>query len=685
MDAEELLDFFSHAPIPGLYVLSSRERRVTVYSQQIRALNLVRALVTTTTHRRLKAGDHIAVVGGGIAGVTAAAAALIVGARVDLYEMKPVLLPLQTGNSTRWLHPRIYDWPLEVAATSSTDLPFLNWDTGTAGDVAEQILRQFEQIHKERKDSYQGILSCTPIGFKSDGSGVRLYQQGKPRRYSLVIAALGFGMERSMERLPFLSYWHNDAHAQYNQPQEENATRSYLISGTGDGGLIDLLRVRIRGFRQDRIVDELFAKNASPKEERYIQELLDGLRSIYEKLFSTKSLSETFLEEEYEQLKGLPGFGLVRDRLRLRSDTSVVLLGRRQTLLGAQTSMLHSFLVCVLREVDDKHRFKYLPGRLSKIERIENGWKVEIKELGSERVLRESVHDEVIIRHGATLPEPKSGLLEEQVKSFLDAREGDQTRNYNRDLTGRSLSNETKVWWQEQLRRAFPRRYDSRANPAAPRADSSQFPLAKGEPWSELLKPPLPITKLFSRTREESREDLVERIERAQRHIRLFSLTGNFYVSKLKSLLKEKASRIPVSIYLMDPYSQARFNRYRIEPETARLSDPETFKQDVLGQYREMLRDHPKRKKKGAGLSIYLYNFPCSFAMEEIDDVCRVMLFGHGMRGTEGPILVFRAGTPIYDYFANQFQWLNQLASRPSLEPWSSRGVRVRAMSVKTL
>jgi hypothetical protein len=53
------------------------------------------------------------------------------------------------------------------------------------------------------------------------------------------------------------------------------------------------------------------------------------------------------------------------------------------------------------------------------------------------------------------------------------------------------------------------------------------------------------------------------------------------------------------------------------------------------------------------------------------------MLYGHGKRGTEGPILVFRAGTPYYEYFTGQIQWLEGLASGRLVEPWEAKGVRV--------
>jgi hypothetical protein len=89
-------------------VLGCFEQRVTLYSQQVRALNLIYALLE---ERVVPPEGCIAVIGAGAAGMTAAAAAAFKGCRVVLLEQQSDLLSLQSGNMTRWLHPHIYDWP----------------------------------------------------------------------------------------------------------------------------------------------------------------------------------------------------------------------------------------------------------------------------------------------------------------------------------------------------------------------------------------------------------------------------------------------------------------------------------------------------------------------------------------------------------------------------------------------
>ncbi len=131
----------------GLYVLGCLERRVTLYSQQVRALNLIYAL----NHLQvISPGGTLLIVGGGVAGLTAAAGAARLGCRVILLEREKELLHLQRNNKKRWVHPHIYDWPAPDSTRSDAGLPLLNWDAEFAGEVATRILDEFEAL-PERK------------------------------------------------------------------------------------------------------------------------------------------------------------------------------------------------------------------------------------------------------------------------------------------------------------------------------------------------------------------------------------------------------------------------------------------------------------------------------------------------------------------------------------------------------
>jgi transcriptional regulator with XRE-family HTH domain len=180
------------------------------------------------------------------------------------------------------------------------------------------------------------------------------------------------------------------------------------------------------------------------------------------------------------------------------------------------------------------------------------------------------------------------------------------------------------------------------------------------------------IIDAYPYTGNDSERDLDERLKAAHERINLFGLTRNYYArDEFLSLLEEKAARIPVHIFVMDPECDSRKDRYRIEPAEAAMEDPQRYIREVLRPLRDVSRRHPR-------LRIYLYNFPCSFAIEEIDDVVRIMLYGHGKRGTQGPILTFSGGTSAHTYFIDQIRWLEHLAEEGNQEPWASKNIQVR-------
>lgn len=193
-----------------------------------------------------------------------------------------------------------------------------------------------------------------------------------------------------------------------------------------------------------------------------------------------------------------------------------------------------------------------------------------------------------------------------------------------------------------------------------------------------------PISGLWPRTSPEVLDDLVSRVSAAHEEVSVFGLSRNFYAKDdMLPLFESKASEIPVTFYVMDPGCESRRDRYRLEPVEAAMEDPARYKREILRPlHAASQRIAPATPS--AGLRIYTYNFPCSFSIEKIDRSCRVMLYGHGKRGTEGPIFVFDDNTPYWDYFAGQMQWLERLAKDPR-EPWTSKGLVVRPLMEEDL
>src|SRR5579863_8312526 len=117
--------------LQGLYLVGSMERGVTIYNQQVRAHNLAWAIRELHRSRAQRLG-RIAIVGGGIAGVTMAACMMCLddSVQIVLFEKSWDLCPFQQGADTRWVHPRIYDWPFAGSRAPSASLPVLNWSEG---------------------------------------------------------------------------------------------------------------------------------------------------------------------------------------------------------------------------------------------------------------------------------------------------------------------------------------------------------------------------------------------------------------------------------------------------------------------------------------------------------------------------------------------------------------------------
>ncbi|RWP18494.1 MAG: hypothetical protein EOR01_22975 [Mesorhizobium sp.] len=266
----------THEVTTKVFVLGSLSKGVTVYQQQVRALNLAWALQELNVQGR-RALTNVAVIGGGAAGLTfAAAISSFTGVHVTLFEQRWDLCPLQQGSDTRWLHPFIYNWPAAGSRRPSASLPVLNWNAGKASDVAAKMLDTFGDRCTEnegsgglvpkvflglghlRVDAHRGEVEW--LGLAANRAG-RHFRAGEPagnrQSYDTIVVAAGFGLEAgqlTQGAVASASYWRNDT---LGQPVLTGARPVFVVSGHGDGGLVDLCRLTIERFRQDTILAEL--------------------------------------------------------------------------------------------------------------------------------------------------------------------------------------------------------------------------------------------------------------------------------------------------------------------------------------------------------------------------------------------------------------------------------------------
>ena len=241
---------------PNLFVIGCFDRRITFYSQQVRALSLVHAL---KDQGYLNSNPRIAVIGGGAAGITAAAAAALVSSsNVVLFETAAELLSLQSTTDRRHLDPHIYDWPAPDSTDPIADLPLLDWESGSCRFVREDVLMGFEDIAVRMGPRLERRLRHKVEGISTTADGYELVFANLDapapagdelrERFNMVFLAVGFGLEprETVHGLQNASYW-SDAGVPVAE-FEARPTPRFFISGNGDGGLIDFVAAGASNF-----------------------------------------------------------------------------------------------------------------------------------------------------------------------------------------------------------------------------------------------------------------------------------------------------------------------------------------------------------------------------------------------------------------------------------------------------
>jgi hypothetical protein len=140
------------AHMPGtatanIFFVGPYGRRVSFASQQRRALNTVWVM----KQKRIigEKAVTVAVVGAGLAGITAAVALRAYGVRVTLYETLPGALLTQIKTYHRFVHPTVNFWP-SIEIQASTRLPFFDWTNNRCAEVIADIEYEWESIFSKK-------------------------------------------------------------------------------------------------------------------------------------------------------------------------------------------------------------------------------------------------------------------------------------------------------------------------------------------------------------------------------------------------------------------------------------------------------------------------------------------------------------------------------------------------------
>ncbi|MGH6847771.1 MAG: NAD(P)-binding protein [Methylocella sp.] len=235
------MDAPTNAPVqPWIKFVGCFATRVTFYSQQVRALNLVHELLNGS---QVPERGSIAIIGAGATGITAATALALARPqlKIDIFE-KANILNLQRKSSSRHLRPHIYDWPAPTASQNDAGLPILNWAADTAENVASKIEREFKtRIHGKQNVKLRLRNEVRKVEIR-DGGDYQLTVDNLDTKevelhyYHWILSCVGFGLEKLLEKGNY-SYWSPsllDAPILTDTPNP-----LIFVSGNGDGGLID--------------------------------------------------------------------------------------------------------------------------------------------------------------------------------------------------------------------------------------------------------------------------------------------------------------------------------------------------------------------------------------------------------------------------------------------------------------
>ncbi|HEV3439911.1 MAG TPA: FAD-dependent oxidoreductase, partial [Gemmata sp.] len=336
----EVIDLMEVPEWPGVYVLGCFAQYITLYSQQVRALNLMFALKEAG---HLKCDTRVAVVGGGAAGLTAAVAAARLGAKVTLLEKLGDPMSMQLKSTKRYIHPHNYNWPAIIPAGDFAKLPVLDWKADYADEVATHLGREWEKERALYKTRLRPVLGAQYVQIvRGTENGQKVIEvtwktdngaDGWP--FDIIVLAIGFGLEpRGGSHSP---YWDDDS-----LDKVDDRIKECLVSGCGDGGLTDLMRLCIRNFRHDAIITMFSADAECQKIGRELLVQEERYRESHDRW----ALTEFYQSLNVESVKKL-----LRERRRI--DTNVFLTGRGgiQDVYTSRSSILNRFIVSQLNRI----------------------------------------------------------------------------------------------------------------------------------------------------------------------------------------------------------------------------------------------------------------------------------------------------------------------------------------------
>lgn len=372
----------------GLHFIGAFDRRITFYSQQVRALRLAHAL---SRRGKLKPNDNIAVVGAGAAGVTAALGFALLGNDVTLYDPATSILQLQSA-SPRLLHPHIYEWPGLGSLDDRAGLPVLDWSANHGGVVCTQLKADFDAAEARLQNlAFKPAHTLTSL----DRAGARwrlgLTTNGATthRQFDHVVLAIGFGDEISCGAALPVHYWKQNSTG--SAAAEPHSPATYIVSGNGDGGLTDLLNLLVQDFDHVGFT------------RRFLNYFSDDALRVTTEAACSGAAARVDLEPAFiTHLLPLFGEWGVLDRLSqlLRSDRKVTINSSGPLFAASKASQLNQVMVFAVLEAAKQvsHPVQRSSGQVTDVVASAGGF--QVSGLKVDDVPLTETLEHVILRHG---------------------------------------------------------------------------------------------------------------------------------------------------------------------------------------------------------------------------------------------------------------------------------------------
>lgn len=388
-----------------VYSIGSFGRHVSFRAQQNRALNLVWALHEAG---RIRPDRKAAVIGAGVTGLTAAAALVSHGCIVDVFERGIGAMPRQSETEHRLVHPTINAWP-DSPLSITTELPFMEWHVGQCNVISRKLGEQFRSLCTPSG----GILSNMPAErINAIASNVVEVTSGLATRpYGLVIVATGFGEETQVSGFPEFEYWEDD-HLQRDRTTLNSV--QFIVSGCGDGGMIDALRIVNLDFEKGMLAFEAAAELLDSEVARIVRQGEETAAGLTKDFKKAAALDQAYLKAA-EYLATHPDHAELAQRLTesLERFPGIVYLTdtRWDPPFSMNAAPIHKLLVEFARQ---KGKIAYANGPVTQ---TSDGYDLD------GMTFRPFPHTRVIVRHGANA---RHMLLELLKKSEVDEIERKQ-------------------------------------------------------------------------------------------------------------------------------------------------------------------------------------------------------------------------------------------------------------------